>query len=274
MFSRIGSWLAWGWSGPVLSGDDPDSETQREEPSEDDNRGTAGNSPAVDETLPAEKSPSPSRNDKHPRTHVCREQRRRSENDKTVVKRSKRSHSFESSRSRSTPDFSDQDNTEQMGRRRSGRRRRGSHGDVGGAKTKSPTNPQPDSPVATSLATSPQSACADSAFEEAENNVQECSGSQAPNSGSLEDFVRAEWVETHLTEDKADSPSSPVAEADMDEEPVVRMTESAESKRRSIKVSHSEKIFAKKLVVSNEDPHVTFKSTTDPKWPRSDEKAR
>ncbi|XP_056098794.1 mucin-17 [Rhinichthys klamathensis goyatoka] len=278
VLSRIGSWLAWGWSGPALSGDDPDSETQREEASDEDNRGTAGaherNSPAVDEPAPAEKSPSPSRNAQHARTQVCREQRRRSENDKTVVKRSKRSHSFESNRSRSTPDFSDQDNTEQMGRRRSGRRRRGSHGDVGGAQTKSPTNPQPDSPVATSLATSPQSACADSAFE-AENDVQECSGAEAPNSGSREDFVRAECVETHLSEDKTDSPSSPVTEADiMDEEPVVRMTESAESKRRSIKVSHSEKIFAKKLLVSNEDPQGTFKSTTDPKWPRSDEKAR
>ncbi|XP_077088146.1 uncharacterized protein LOC143740013 isoform X1 [Siphateles boraxobius] len=277
VFSRIGSWLAWGWSGPGLSGDDPDSETQREEAYEEDNRGTAGaherHSPAVDETVPAEKSHSPSRNAKHPRTQVCREQRRR-ENDKTVVKRSKRSHSFESNRSRSTPDFSDQDKTEKMGRRRSGRRRRSSHGDVGGAKSKSQTNPQPDSPIATSLATSPQSACADSAFEEAENNVQECSGAEAPNSGSREYFVRAEWVETHLSEDKADSPSSPVTESDMDEEHVVRMTESAESKRRSIKVSHSEKIFAKKLVVSNEDPHVTFKSTTDPKWPRSDEKAR
>ncbi|CAM4561169.1 unnamed protein product [Leuciscus chuanchicus] len=276
VLSRIGSWLAWGWSGPALSGDDPDSETQREEASEEDNTGSAGahekHSPTVEETIPAEKSPSPSRNAKHPRSQVCQEQRR-SENSETVVKRSKRSQSFESDRSRSTPDFSDQDNTEEMGRRRSGRRRRSSHGDVGGAKTKSPTNPQPDSPVATSLATSPQSACADSVFEEAENNVQEC-GSEEPNSGSREDFVRAEWVETHLSEDKADSPSSPVTESDMDEEPVVRMTESAESKRRSIKVSHSEKIFAKKLLVSNEDPQVTFKSSTDPKWPRSDEKAR
>ncbi|KAG1932640.1 beta/gamma crystallin domain-containing protein [Pimephales promelas] len=275
VFSRIGSWLAWGWSGPALSGDDPDSETQREEASDEDNRGTAAgaherNSPAVDEPAPAEES----RNAQHPRTQACREQRR-SENDKTFVKRSKRSHSFESSRSRSTPDFSDQDNTEQMGRRRSGRRRRGSHGDVGGAQTKSPTSPQPDSPVATSLATSPQPACADSAFEEAESGVQECSGAEAANSGSREDCVRAEWVETHLSEDKTDSPRSPATESDiMDEEPVVRMTESAESKRRSIKVSHSEKIFAKKLVVSNEDPHGTFRSSTDPKWPRSDEKAR
>lgn len=275
VLSRIGSWFAWGWSGPALSGDDPDSETQREEASEEDDTGTAGahekHSPAVEETVPAEKSPSPSRNAKHPRSQVCQEQSR-SENSETVVKRSKRSQSFESSRS--TPDFSDQDNTEQMGRRRSGRRRRSSHGDVGGAKTKSPTKPQPDSPVATSLATSPQSACADSVFEEAENNVQECSGSEEPNSGSREELVRAEWVETHLSEDKADSPSSPVTESDMDEEPVVRMTESAESKRRSIKVSHSEKIFAKKLLVSNEDPQVTLKSSTDPKWPRSDEKAR
>ncbi|KAK9975501.1 hypothetical protein ABG768_020757 [Culter alburnus] len=175
-----------------------------------------------------------------------------------------------------------------MGRRRSGRRRRSSHGDLGGSQTKSPTNTHPDSPAATSLATSPQTACADSVFEEAENNALECSGAEEPNSGSREDVVRAEWVEAHLSEDAADSPSSPdppvhatlafVADSDMDGEPVVRLTESAESKRRSIKVSHSEKFFAKKVVVTSEDPnedhHEKFKITTDPKRPRSDERVR
>lgn len=306
MFSRIGSWLSWGWGSPVLSGDEPTSETQREEASDEDHRETslptAGahetDSPAVGEPVPAEKSPSLRRNAKHLRSfrgggdgtgertggaqkaQVCLE--------KTSENRSKRSQSFESHRRRSSPDISDQDKTEKMGRRRSGRRRRSSHGDLGGSQTKSPTNTHPDSPAATSLATSPQTACADSVFEEAENNALECSGAEEPNSGSREDVVRAEWVEAHLSEDAADSPSSPdppvhatlafVADSDMDGEPVVRLTESAESKRRSIKVSHSEKFFAKKVVVTSEDPnedhHEKFKITTDPKRPRSDERVR
>lgn len=306
MFSRIGSWLSWGWGSPVLSGDEPTSETQREEASDEDHRETslptAGaretDSPAVGETVPAEKSPSLRRNANHLRsfrgrgdgtgertggaqkTQVCLE--------KTSKNRNKRSKSFESYKRGSSPDISDQDKTEKMGRRRSGRRRRSSHGDLGGSQTKSPTSTQPDSPAATSLATSPQTACADSVFEEAENNAQECSGAEEPNSGSLEDVVRAEWVEAHLSEDAADSPSSPdppvhatlafVADSDMDEEPVVRVTESAESKRRSIKVSHSEKFFAKKVVVTSQDPnedhHEKFKITTDPKRPRSDERVR
>lgn len=301
MLSRIGSWLTWGWGSPVPSGDEPTSETQREEASDEDHGETslptAGahetHSPAVGETVPAEKSPSLRRNAKHLRSfrgggdgtgertggaqkpQVCLE--------KTSANRSKRSQSFESHRRRSSPD---QDKT--MGRRRSGRRRRSSHGDLGGSQTKSPTNTHPDSPAATSLATSPQTACADSVFEEAENNALECSGAEEPNSGSREDVVRAEWVEAHLSEDAADSPSSPdppvhatlafAADSDMDEEPVVRLTESAESKRRSIKVSHSEKIFAKKVVVTSEDPnedhHEKFKITTEPKRPRSDERVR
>ncbi|XP_067247435.1 beta/gamma crystallin domain-containing protein 1 [Chanodichthys erythropterus] len=306
VFSRIGSWLSWGWGSPVLSGDEPTSETQREEASDEDHRETslptAGahetDSPAVGETVPAEKSPSLRRNAKHlisfrgggdgtgertggaQKAQVCLE--------KTSENRSKRSQSFESHRRRSSPDISDQDKTEKMGRRRSGRRRRSSHGDLGGSQTKSPTNTHPDSPAATSLATSPQTACADSVFEEAENSALECSGAEEPNSGSREDVVRAEWVEAHLSEDAADSPISPdppvhatlafVADSDMDEEPVVRLTESAESKRRSLKVSHSEKIFAKKVVVTSEDPnedhHEKFKITTDPKRPRSDERVR
>lgn len=281
----------------MLSGDEPISETQREEASDEDHRETgpptAGDSPVVGEAVPGEKSPSLSRNAKHltsfrgggdgtgertggaQKTQVCLEQ--------TSQNRSKRSQSFDSYKRRSPPDLSDQDKTEQMGRRRSNRRRRSSHGDVGGSHAKSPTNAQPVSPAATSLATSPQTACADSVFEEAENSVPECSGAEAPNSGSREDVVRAEWAEAHLSEDAADSPSSPARAAlafdsDMDEEPVVRMTESAESKRRSIKVSHSEKIFAKKVVVkseaSSEDHLETFTSTTDPKRLRSDERTR
>ncbi|XP_067283612.1 beta/gamma crystallin domain-containing protein 1 [Pseudorasbora parva] len=165
-----------------------------------------------------------------------------------------------------------------MGRRRSGRKRRSSNGDVGGAQTKSPTNTQPDT---TSLATSPQTACADSAFEEAEVFL-ECSGAEAPNSGSRENVVRAEWLEGEKAADSQNAPNSAdltsVADSNMDEEPVVRMTESAESKRRSMKVSHSEKFFAKKVVVTSEAPdedhNLRLKSTSEPKLPRSDERAR
>uniref|UniRef100_A0A671SV52 Absent in melanoma 1 protein-like n=2 Tax=Sinocyclocheilus anshuiensis TaxID=1608454 RepID=A0A671SV52_9TELE len=162
-----------------------------------------------------------------------------------------------------------------MGRRRSGRRRRSSHGDGGGAK--SPTNPQPESPVATSLTSSPRKACADSAFKEAANSLPGASGAEAPDSGSHEDVFQAEWAQAHLSED-ADSDSlvqAALVYTDMDEERVVRLTESAESKRRSIKVSHSEVVFAKKVVVASEeqkeDQNVTLKDT---KRPRSDERAR
>ncbi|XP_052430015.1 mucin-5AC-like, partial [Carassius gibelio] len=154
-----------------------------------------------------------------------------------------------------------------MGRKRSGRRRRSSHGDEGGAQTKSPTNPQPESPATTSLTSSPRTACADSAVEEAANSLQE------PNSGRREDVVRVEYLEANLSEDSVE-----VVCSDMDEERVVRLTESAESKRRSIKVSHSEVVFAKKVVVTsedqNEDHNVAFKDTTDTKRPRAEETSR
>ncbi|XP_016431290.1 mucin-17-like [Sinocyclocheilus rhinocerous] len=162
-----------------------------------------------------------------------------------------------------------------MGRRRSGRRRRSSHGDGGGAK--SPTNPQPVSPEATSLTSGPRKACADSAFEEAAHSLPGASGAEAPDSGNREDVFQAEWAQAHLSED-ADSDSlvqAALVYTDMDEERVVRLTESAESKRRSIKVSHSEVVFAKKVVVASEeqkeDQNVTFKDT---KQPRFDERAR
>ncbi|XP_026066031.1 beta/gamma crystallin domain-containing protein 1-like [Carassius auratus] len=154
-----------------------------------------------------------------------------------------------------------------MGRKRSGRRRRSSHGDEGGAQTKSPTNPQPESPATTSLTSSPRTACADSAVEEAANSLQE------PNSGRREDVVRVEYLEANLSEDSVE-----VVCSDMDEERVVRLTESAESKRRSIKVSHSEVVFAKKVVVTsedqNEDQNMAFKDTTDTKRPRAEETSR
>ncbi|KTF90105.1 hypothetical protein cypCar_00016553 [Cyprinus carpio] len=160
-----------------------------------------------------------------------------------------------------------------MGRRRSGRRRRSSYGDEGGAQTKSPTNPQPESSATTSLTSSPRTACADSAFEEAANSLPEASGAEEPNSGSHEDVVREECLEASLSEDLVE-----LVYSDMDEQRVVRLTESAESKRRSIKVSHSEVVFAKKVVVTsedqNEDQNVTFKDTTDTKRLRSDERAR
>uniref|UniRef100_A0A8C2GC41 Crystallin beta-gamma domain containing 1b n=1 Tax=Cyprinus carpio TaxID=7962 RepID=A0A8C2GC41_CYPCA len=162
-----------------------------------------------------------------------------------------------------------------MGRRRSGRRRRSSHGDGGGVK--SPTSPQPESPEATSLTSGPQMTCADSAFEETSNSLPEASGAEAPNSGNREDVFRAEWAQVHLSED-ADSDSlvqAALVYTDMDEERVVRLTESAESKRRSIKVSHSEVVFAKKVVVPSEEQrenqNVAFK---DIERPRSDGRAR
>ncbi|XP_016117549.1 microtubule-associated protein 1B-like [Sinocyclocheilus grahami] len=237
VLSRIGSWLSWGWGR-----DDPTSQTQQEE----DHGETR-----ADETDPAEASPTLDRNAKHLRLE--------------------RSQSLE--RKRPPERF------EQMGRRRSGRRRRSSHGDGDGAK--SPTNPQPESPVATSLTSGPRKACADSAFEEAANSLPGASGAEVPNSGKGEDVVREEWAQASLSED-ADLPNSPdslvqaaLVYSDMDEERVVRLTESAESKRRSIKVSHSEVVFAKKVVVAsedqNEEQNVTFKDT---KRPRSDERAR
>ncbi len=153
-----------------------------------------------------------------------------------------------------------------MGRRRSGRRRRSSHGDGGGAK--SPTNA--GSAKATSLTSGPRMTCADSAsFEETGKSLPGASGADAPNSGDHEDVFQA-----HLSED-VDSDSliqTALVYTDMEEERVVRLTESSESKRRSIKVSHSEVFFAKKVVVtSEEDQNVTFKDT---KRLRSDERDR
>ncbi|XP_051544355.1 beta/gamma crystallin domain-containing protein 1 [Myxocyprinus asiaticus] len=181
-----------------------------------------------------------------------------------------------------------------MGRRRSGKRRRSSHGEGGGPKTKSPTKTQPGSPATTSLATSPKTAWVDSSFGEVPKAVSECSSAQppiSPGAGSCEDNVRAEWVEAYLSEDAADTMSSPdgpvqatladIIDCEMDEEPVMRLTETPESKRRSLKVSHSEKVFAKKVmvtpVVHTEDQREKFKAardTTDLKLKRTDDGAR
>ncbi|XP_059366425.1 beta/gamma crystallin domain-containing protein 1-like [Carassius carassius] len=157
---------------------------------------------------------------------------------------------------------------DQMGRKRSNRRRRSSHRDEGGAK--SPTSPQPESPEATSLTSGPRMTCADSAFEETPDSLPE--EEEAPSSGNREDVFQ-----THLSED-ADSDSltrAALANTDMNEERVVRLTESAESKRRSIKVSHSEVVFPKKVLVASEeqreDQKVAFKDT---ERLRSDGRAR
>ncbi|XP_052409989.1 beta/gamma crystallin domain-containing protein 1-like isoform X2 [Carassius gibelio] len=157
-----------------------------------------------------------------------------------------------------------------MGRRRSSRKRRSSHGDGGGAK--SPTSPQPESPEATSLTGGPRMTCADSAFEETPDSLPETPGAEAPNSGNREDVSQ-----THLSED-ADVDSlarAALAYTDMDEERVVRLTESAESKRRSIKVSHSEVVFPKKLLVASEEQREDQKMTRkDTERLRSDGRAR
>ncbi|XP_051974298.1 beta/gamma crystallin domain-containing protein 1 [Xyrauchen texanus] len=181
-----------------------------------------------------------------------------------------------------------------MGRRRSGKRRRSSHGDGGGPKTKSPTKTQPSSPATTRLATSPKTAWVDSSFGEEPKAVSECSSAQppiSPGASSYEDTVQAEWVEAHLSDDSADMTSSPdgpvqatladIIDCEMDEEPVMRLTETPESKRRSLKVSHSEKVFAKKVMVISEvhteDQHEKFEATrdtTDLKLMRTDNGAR
>ncbi|XP_043086725.1 mucin-17 [Puntigrus tetrazona] len=158
---------------------------------------------------------------------------------------------------------------EQMGRRRSGRRRRSSHGDGGGAK--SPTNPQPASPEGTGLTSGARKTCTDSASSEETGRAEE------PGSGNREDVFQAEWAQGHLSEDP-DSDSlvqAALVYMDMDEERVVRLTESSEAKRRSLRVSHSEVVFAKKVVVSSEEPDrdqaEPFKET---QRTRSEERAR
>lgn len=175
-----------------------------------------------------------------------------------------------------TFDLLDQEEPDQMGRRRSGRKRRGSQGDGGGAKSKSPTTSEPSSPAITSLARSPET-WAESPFEEAPKTVRECSRGEAPNSpeaGSYEDTVQTEWAEAHLSEDNVESLDpvcytlTSVTDSDMDEETVVRLTETPESKRRSVKVSHSEvKFFTKKVFVTSktptEDQHEKLKRAGD-----------
>lgn len=265
MFSRIGSWLSWGWGSPVSSGDDRISQTQQEEAPDKDLRETSQpddeaeetDSPALDDSDPAERSPFLKKNANNLR--IIKRSKGQVERTGATCEKTKHCQSFER---RTAPD--------PMGRRRSGRRRRSSHGDGGGAPVKSSTNQQPESPGATSLTSG-------SVFEEAENSFLGVSGAEAPNSGSFEDVVRAEWVETRLSED-TDSDSlvhAALVYSGMDEERVVRLTESAESKRRSIKVSHSEVVFAKKVLVASEeqdeDQNVTLKDT---KQLRSDERAR
>lgn len=185
---------------------------------------------------------------------------------------------------RPTSDLTDLQESGQMGRRRSGKKRRGSQGDGGGALTKSPSTSQPSSPAITSLARSPEAAWAESAFEEAPESLSEFPREEeAPNSpeaGRHEDLP--EWTEAHLS-DTADPVSPPdghaVTHSDMDEESVVRLTETPESKRRSVKVSHSEKFFAKKVMVTStshaEDQHEKFKeATTDREQTKSEDRER
>lgn len=237
VLSRIGSWLSWGWGSPASSGDDHTSQTQAPE---EDHGETSAHGPSLAESDPAETSPTLERNAKHLR----------------LSKKHKRSRSIERRR---PPELFDQ-----MGRRRSSRRRRSS-----GGGAKSPTNPRPESLEATSLT------CADSASEELGKSLPEASGAEAPNSGNHEDVFQAEWAQAHLSEDSDSLVQAALVYTDMDEERVVRLTESSESKRRSIKVSHSEVVFAKKVVVTSEeqreDQNETFKDT---KRPRSDERDR
>ncbi|KAK2893170.1 hypothetical protein Q8A67_013158 [Cirrhinus molitorella] len=281
VLSRIGSWLSWGWGSPASTEDDPTSQTQQEEASDEDHEETGQpassdetDSPALGESVPAETSPSLSRNAKHLTPGCGGGDGARGR--KETCRKKRRSRSFER---RKAPELFDQ-----MGRRRSGRRRRSSHGDGGGAQTKSPTNPQPESPATTSLTSGPRKAWPDSAFEEAANSLPEGFRAEEANSGGPEDVVRAEYVEAHMSED-TDSPSSPeslfhatLVYSEMDEGRVLRLTESAESKRRSLKVSHSEVVFAKKVLVSseepNEDQNASFKDAPEAKRQRSDERAR
>ncbi|TRY87188.1 hypothetical protein DNTS_031718 [Danionella cerebrum] len=122
-------------------------------------------------------------------------------------------------------------------RRRSGRRRRrGSQEQEGVAEFKSPGSSQSESSVITSLARSMKTAWA---VEEPETWVD-----FTTNTPEGDAATGAEWLEAHLSEAELDM--------DMDEGQLVRLTESPESKRRSVKVSHSQKIFAKKLLVASE----------------------
>nr|XP_021330865.1 mucin-5AC [Danio rerio] len=158
-----------------------------------------------------------------------------------------------------------------MGRRRSGRRRRSSHGERGGTENKS-TN-RKDS--ATGLTGSAQTVWADSVFGEEEKSVQD-----SPGAGNCEDVVRAEWVEAHLSDSDSHTLSLGFSGGpDMDEEGVVRLTESPESKRRSIKVSHSQKVFPKRVFLEPETPQhedVFNKETASggSRWARLDDRAR
>ncbi|XP_051546496.1 beta/gamma crystallin domain-containing protein 1-like [Myxocyprinus asiaticus] len=181
-----------------------------------------------------------------------------------------------------------------MGRRSSGKWRRSSHGDEGGHQTKSPTKTQPGSPATTSLATRLQAAWVDSSSREAPKIISVCFSGKSkisPGAGSYEDMIRAEWLETHLNKDAADTMSSTdapvhatlahVIDSVMDKEPVMRLTETPESKRRSLKVSHSEKVFAKKVMVTpevhTEDQPEKFKAARDTtvlKRLRTDDRAR
>ncbi|XP_051976525.1 beta/gamma crystallin domain-containing protein 1-like [Xyrauchen texanus] len=69
-----------------------------------------------------------------------------------------------------------------------------------------------------------------------------------------------------------------VIESVMDEEPVMRQTETPESKRRSLKVSYSEKVFAKKVMVTPEvhaeDQRETLKAARDLEQLRTNDRAR
>lgn len=184
-----------------------------------------------------------------------------------------------------TSDLTNQQESDQMGRRRSGKKRRSSQGDGGGTKTKSPTTSQPSSPAITSLARSPEPAWAESAFEEAPKPVPEFPRGELPNSpeaGRDEDIT--EWTEAHINDTSGPLSSRDahaVTDSDMDEETVVRLTETPESKRRSLKVSHSEKFFAKRVVVTSkphtEEQHERFneaEDTTDHEQTNAEDRAR
>ncbi|XP_056312250.1 mucin-19 [Danio aesculapii] len=229
VLSRIGSWLSWGWGSPAATAEEPETQHQEEDLSETTHQ-------TAQTAEPADRSPSPNRNDRHLRSARGSVQHiKTSQNTELgrAAKKKRRSKSSESHKTSTSP-------RDLMGRRRSGRRRRSSHGEKGGAENKS-TNRKD---ATTGLTGSAQTVWADSVFGEEEKSVQD----------------------------------SPGAGPDMDEEGVVRLTESPESKRRSIKVSHSQKVFPKKVVLDPETQHqdVFNKETASggSRWARLDERAR
>ncbi|KAA0720859.1 Beta/gamma crystallin domain-containing protein 1 [Triplophysa tibetana] len=292
VFSRIGSWLSWGWGSPPPSGDEPSPETPQHSREEDCSE-TESECSAVKVTdntpVQAERSSSLSRNAKHLSSAAGRGSRGRTshvyleEDSDSDLHTSTEPHVTFSPQVTSDPTI--QQESDQMGRKRSGKKRRSSQGDGGGTKTKSPTTSQPSSPAITSLARSPEPAWAESAFEEAPKPVPEFPRGELPDSpeaGRDEDIT--EWTEAHISDTSrplSSRDAHAVTYSDMDEETVVRLTETPESKRRSLKVSHSEKFFAKRVVVTSkqhtEEQHEKFneaEDTTDHEQTKAEDRAR